>query len=78
MVLYALRVALREHAKRWLLTAGGMMDSHLHAVFGVSSCSQRSKVESKHTEKPTGKHAFRTCGSQAKRVATTKEGEISG
>jgi hypothetical protein len=40
-------LALREHAKRWLLAASGMMDSHLHAVSGVSSRSQRSQVESK-------------------------------
>jgi hypothetical protein len=39
-------VALREHAERWLLAASGTMDSHLHAVSGVSSCSQRSQAES--------------------------------
>ena len=42
-----LNLALCEYAKRWLLAASGTMDSHLHAVSGVGSCSQRSQAESK-------------------------------
>jgi hypothetical protein len=47
------------------------IDSHLHAVSGVSSCLQRSQVESKHT----AKRARDDCGLQSERVATTKKGD---
>jgi hypothetical protein len=48
-----LHAALREHAKRWLLAASGMMDSHLHAVSGVSSCaSSETKMSPKQRVEP--------------------------
>ena len=47
----------------------GTMDSHLHAVSGVSSCSQRSQVESNKQSRTR-----LNCGSQARRVINKKRG----
>jgi len=71
LFLYGYTVALREHAEPWLLAASGTMDSHLHAVSGVSSCLQRSQAEFKHTEK----RGRDNCDSRSERVVTTKKGD---
>src|SRR5438034_97620 len=59
-----------EHAARWSAREqiSGTMDSHLLAVSGVSSCSQRSQVESNKAER--GRAAY---ASQTRRARTIKK-----